>query len=313
MAGGAGAAAAASVLAPGAKVEKLEGDFYTISGAAVGAGGKLFFVDHHQHRIYAWSRAHGLEIVSHDPLDPVSVAVDKSGHLLVVSSAGREGTVYSLAPDSPADIKVLEPKPGAPAAGAAIVLPANVWDNGEFANQLNFDTYEYKTLAEMFTADVTTPRAKGYTSPDGSLYLPAPRVFRQGPDDNYPGMDETGWRWSSNLTTIGFLTAPPGRRVYVCSSAENRTYSATMQANGTLGDLKPFAERGGESVAADTAGNVFIANGQVFVYNAAGKVIQRIDVPERPIQLLFGGSNRRTLFILTHHTLYAVKTRAPGQ
>ena len=51
----------------------------------------------------------------------------------------------------------------------------------------------------MFARDVTTPTAKEYVSPDGSLFLPAGRVFRQGPDDSYPGMDSTGWRWSNNL------------------------------------------------------------------------------------------------------------------
>jgi sugar lactone lactonase YvrE len=33
----------------------------------------------------------------------------------------------------------------------------------------------------------------------------------------------------------------------------------------------------------------------------------RIDVPERPLQILFGGADQRTLFILTHHALYAAK------
>ena len=59
----------------------------------------------------------------------------------------------------------------------------------------------------------------------------------------------------------------------------------------------------------DVAGNVYIANGQVFVYDASGKAIGRIDVPQRPIGLVFGGPDRRTLFILTHHTLYAVQTK----
>jgi len=30
--------------------------FYSISGGAVDAHGKLYFVDHHQQRIYGWSR-----------------------------------------------------------------------------------------------------------------------------------------------------------------------------------------------------------------------------------------------------------------
>ena len=50
---------ASAVLAPGAKVRKLEEGFFSISGAAVDASGKLYFVDHHQHRIYGWSASEG--------------------------------------------------------------------------------------------------------------------------------------------------------------------------------------------------------------------------------------------------------------
>ncbi len=54
---------------------------------------------------------------------------------------------------------------------------------------------------------------------------------------------------------------------------------------------------------------MFIANGQVFVYAPDGSEIGRIDVPERPLQLIFGGTDHATLFILTHHALYAVAMR----
>ncbi len=50
-----------------------------------------------------------------------------------------------------------------------------------------------------------------------------------------------------------------------------------------------------------------MANGQIFVYNPAGKEISRIDVPERPIDIVFGGAGNRTLFILGHHTLFAAQ------
>ena len=300
---------ASAVLAPGAKLEKLEDGFYSISGAAVDAQGKLYFVDHHQQRIYAWSAKEGLTIERDNPLDPVNLAFDRSGNLLVLSSAGPAGTVYTFKPGSPTeDLALLEPQEAQPHPNAAAILPVNWWNNGEFKDQLDLDTMQFKTLAEMFAEDATTPKKREYVALDGSVYLPAGRVFQQG-----PATDISGWRFSDNLDTYGFLTAKPGVRVYVSSESEDITYSARVNPDGTLGDLKPFVERGGESVETDAAGNVYVANGQIFVYDPSGNQIGRIDVPERPLQLIFGGQDRgqgrKTLFILAHHALFAVNIR----
>ncbi|MFZ1013700.1 MAG: glycosyl hydrolase family 28-related protein [Terracidiphilus sp.] len=295
----------AAVLAPGAKVEKLEDGFFSISGAAVDGAGKLYFVDRHQQRIYGWSAGEGLTIERDNPLDPVNLAFDRAGNLLVVSSAGPESTVYSFRPGLRDDaITALAPQEARPHEDAAVILPANFWNNGEFKDQFDPATSRFKTLAEMFAEDVTTPKTREYVSPDGSAVLPAGRVFQQGPAD-----ETSGWRFSDNLDTYGFLRARAGQRVYVSSSSEDRTYSAMVAADGTLKDLKPFAERGGESVAVGPDGNVYVANGQVFVYNPAGKQIAEIDLPQRPIDIAFGGADGRTLFVLTHHALFAVKVR----
>jgi hypothetical protein len=204
-------------------------------------------------------------------------------------------------------MKVIAPTPMLERKGGVVALPVNYWNNGEFRNQLDFSTMRYKTLPEMFAEDVGTAKAREYSSPDGSLFLPAGRVFQQGPPDS------TGWRFSDNLDTYGLIKATSGHRVYVESSSEDRTYSALVNADGTLSDLKIFAERGGESVAEDSAGNVYVANGQIFVYDKNGKQIALIEVPERPLQILFGGADRRTLFILAHHALFAVKVRNAGR
>jgi hypothetical protein len=88
---------------------------------------------------------------------------------------------------------------------------------------------------------------------------------------------------------------------------EDVTYSGRVNSDGTLTELQAFADRGGESVAVDRKGNVYIANGQVFVYDPSGRAIGRIDVPERPIGLAFGGPGGRTLFIVSHHSLYSAE------
>jgi sugar lactone lactonase YvrE len=123
-------------------------------------------------------------------------------------------------------------------------------------------------------------------------------VWNQGPDDH------RGWRWSDALDAHGLVAADADGRVVLTNPSENRTYSGVVGNGGRVTDLKVVADRGGESVARDAAGNLYVANGQVFVYGADGRLLRRIDVPERPLQLVIGGADRRTLFILTHHALY---------
>ncbi|MEO5822142.1 MAG: glycosyl hydrolase family 28-related protein [Vicinamibacteraceae bacterium] len=293
-----------------AAVEKLAGGFHSISGAAVDAAGTLYFADRHQQRIFSWSPSAHLKIVRDAPLDAVNLGVDRAGNVLVLSMAGRAGTVYAFRPDGPRDaLTVLQPQARPAAPETTFLLPSTVWADGQFRSHLDLVTYEYETLAEMFTREVTTGPDKAYVSPDGTVALPAFRVFTQGPGGAYPGMDETGWRWSHALDTFSLVPARPGERVYLTSGAENRIYRGVVGADGTVWDTQAFAERGGESVVADRQGNVYVANGQIFVYRSTGELSGRIDVPERPTGLRFGGPDGRTLYVLTHHSLYRVQIR----
>ena len=293
------AAATASAVPVTQGVEKLADGFYSIAGAATDAKGKLYFIDRFFNRIHGWSKEGGLETVADLPLDPVSLAVDRSGDLMVLSSAGRDGTVYSIDPAKPAAVRVIAPTPAKPHPSATTLLPGNVWANGEFDDRIDPETYTYPTLADFFTTKMGEAKPQEYVSPDGSLVLPAFRVWNQGPDD------QQGWRWSDPLDAYGLVGAAPGARVTLTNASENRTYSGLVGAGGKVTDLKIVADRGGESAVRDAEGKLYVANGQVFVYAPDGALLRRIDVPERPLQLVLGGREGRTLFILTHHALYA--------
>lgn len=284
------------------KFEKLEDGFYSISGATVDAQGRLYFIDRRFQRIQRWTEAKGLEVIRDHALDPVNLAVDASGHLLVLSSLGPKGAVYSIDPDGPRDqLTRIAPTPVRSASNATTLLPVNWWANGEFRDQLDQQTYQFTTMAELFAKEAGEAKTQEYVAPDGSVALPAFRVWQQGPTDH------VGWRWSHALNANGLVGSKPGERLFVTNGSENVTYSGTVGAAGTLTNLKPFANRGGESVAVAPDGRVYVANGQVFVYGADGREAGRIDVPERPLQILFGGKDKRTLFILTHHALYAAR------
>lgn len=291
-------AAAPPALAP---VTRLAGNFQALGGGAVDAAGKLYFIDRPAHRIHGWSERERLSIIADAPLDPVNLAVDRSGHLLVLSADGPQATVYSLKPDAPQAIAPITATPVRDRPAGPVALPASFWVNGEFRDRYDAARDQFPTLAELFAQDVAAAQAHEYVSPDGSLALPAYRVWQQGPGNHL------GWRFSHALDAYGWIIGTPGARVYLANGSENATYSAVLGAGGALTDLRRFAPRGGESVAAGPDGRVYVANGQVFVYDAGGRAQGRIDVPERPLQLLFGGADGRTLFILTHHALYSAR------
>ncbi len=275
---------AAAVLGPGAHVERLATGFFNISGAAADNDGRLYFVDAHWQRIYRWDpKTREAVVIRDNPLEPVNLAFDKSGDLLVVSYAGK-GTVYSFRPDAPADqITMLQAQPAAPRPGMTPVRALDAWESNGIA----------------------TPRPWQYISPDKSIFIPAA-------DDFVEGTLSWGTKMADILHAFGIAKVVPGHPFYVSDEAQEKTYKVNVTDSGTIADMQLFTDAGGESVAQDQAGNVYLAAGQVEVYSRDGKRIGQIDIPERPIDLVFGGPDRHTLFILTHASLYAVRTRSPG-
>lgn len=148
-----------------AGVTKLADGFYSIAGGATDSRGKLYFIDRFFNRIHGWSKSEGLTILTDAPLDPVNLAVDKSDNLLVQSSAGRDGTVYSIATANPQQVRVIAPTAARPRSGARTLMPVNVWANGEFADRIDPKTYEYPPLADFFLQKMRETKAQEYVSP----------------------------------------------------------------------------------------------------------------------------------------------------
>jgi sugar lactone lactonase YvrE len=145
-----------------------------------------------------------------------------------------------------------------------------------------------------------------YISPDGSTFLTAGQDF-------VSGAMSWGVKSSALLRSFGLAAAAPGKPAYITSEAEVTTWQAAVGTDGGLTGFKVFANQGGEGVAVDENGNVYIAAGQIWVYDPGGRLIDTIEVPERPLQLVFGGADRKTLFIPARTSLYAVRTRFAGR
>jgi len=252
----------------------------------------VWFVDARWSRIYRWSPENRqLKLVRDNPLDPVGIAFDKAGNVLVVT---RSLAVYAFPPDSREDeLTVLQPQPAKNRPDMTAVLPVSRWRDAH-------DFLDANTNAAPFH----------YLSPDGTTFIPA--VEKPRPASS-AATNRMFFSTVDLTRAYALIPAAASRRFYVADEFGQKTWSFVVKADGSLADPKVFAEEGEAGNAVDERGNVYVCAGNIFVYDPSGKQIDLIEVPERPTSIAFGGKDRKTLFIAARSSLYAAKMRFPGQ
>lgn len=193
------------------------------------------------------------------------------------------------------------------------------------------------------TTTVLTDRFDGkrYNSPndvalhkDGSLWFTDPAWGLTGPHEI-----EGHWVYRLDPKTgksrpviknlampNGIVFSPDYRRVYVADTGGHRKhpdpafhklpdgiYCYEITDEGELGKLQFTIDQGSDGMAVDVEGNVYTTHGgHVVIFDAKGRKLQEIDVPEGPANVCFGGPDFQTLFITARTSLYSVRIRFAG-
>jgi len=259
-------------------VEKVVGGFSRISGLSIDAQGRVYFVDVPAQRIYRWDPADNkLAVISDHELQPINLAIDHAGHLLIVS---YNNTIYQLDPNQPGNFIVLSQQPTSSHPNVAEVLPIDLWRN-----------------EHDFAQNLTEVKPQQSMSSDGDAIIPIESDFIA--NKLYYGAKMEGL-----LRSFGLQKIIPGQPAYFTDETEEKTYSGTVDDEGTVSALKLFVEDGGESLATDTSGNVYIAAGNIHVYRPGGQFMGIVSVPERPLGLAFDPNKPQTLYIAAGTSLY---------
>jgi gluconolactonase len=124
----------------------------------------------------------------------------------------------------------------------------------------------------------------------------------------------------------GICFSPDESRLYVADTGGNprhpdrsfhnapaciRCYAVT--AEGEIEKLLFTIDQGSDGMAVDALGNIYTTHGnQVVIFDADGKRVEAIEVPESPANVCFGGDDYRTLFITAQTSLYRVPMRVAG-
>ncbi|QDO98310.1 SMP-30/gluconolactonase/LRE family protein [Ferrovibrio terrae] len=159
-----------------------------------------------------------------------------------------------------------------------------------------------------------------YESRKGTSELPQ-YVYRLDPESGELSVAAEGLNGPN-----GLAFSPDESKLYVVESlaAPNRLIHVYDVINGgkTLSNKKLFIDCGAgtsDGFRVDTAGNLWCGWGMgsddldgVMVFNADGRAIGRIALPERCANLCFGGAMRNRLFMASSQSLYALYVDAQG-
>jgi sugar lactone lactonase YvrE len=283
----------AAIFGTGAKLERVATGFGNASGLTADDTGRVFFTDAARHNIYRWNAgSKQAEIIAEIPGQPMVLGFVRPSVLLAVA---YERMVYALdvAQAGPAQ-PLAETADAAP--GTALLLPVGLHNQLWMLNDLlEHRGYLYRQGSNTAVIRVVSDEHRGY------FYAPGTTTAIMA-----------GGTWRPLLQSSQLAVFSPGDEHPLTSEDDGRTYTAKLESSGKL-TTSVFAERGGTSVVTDAAGNVYVASGQVYIYDRTGRQIGILEVPERPSSLTFGGADRHTLFIGARTSMYAIRTVAAGR
>jgi len=267
----------AGIVAPGAEVKKLAGDFKFTEGPAADAQGNVYFSDIPNNRILKWSLDGKLSTFLENSGGANGLYFDKDGSLLACQ--GGERRLVSISPKG--KVTVLADK----YEGKKFNSPNDLWidpKGGVYFTDPRYGNREGMEQKGEYVYYLTPDRKK--------VILVVSDMVRPN----------------------GLIGTPNGKKLFVADHGAGKTYLYKVNKDGTLSDKRLFAPQGADGMTIDSRGNIYLTGKAVTVYNRKGKKGQEIPVPEEPSNVTFGGANDTTLFITARTSLYAVAMDVKG-
>jgi len=271
-----------NIIEPGAKAEKLADGFLFTEGPTSDAKGNVCFTDQPNDRIMVWSIEGKLSTFMQPSGRSNGLAFDKHGNLW--SCADEKNEIWCISPDR--KITVIPSKyQGKPLNG-----PNDLW--------------------------ITV---------DGGIYFTDPYYKRSWWDhDNMPQTCQAVYYLKPDHKTIirliddlvqpnGIVGTPDGKSLFIADIGDNKTWSYSINKDGSLSDKKLFCEMGSDGMTIDLKGNIYLTGNGVTIFDHNGILLGNIKVPESwTANVCFGGEDMQSLFITATKGLYRIRTLVKG-
>jgi gluconolactonase len=270
------------LIAPGAKLEKLAGEFAFTEGPTCDKNGNVFFTDQPNNRILKWSVDGKLSAFLQPAGRANGMFFDSKGTL--IACADEKTELWAISPEGQHTVLAKEYE------GKKLNAPNDVWVRAD--GSLFFTDPFYKR--DWWDYD------KPPQGTEQVYFLSADR--------------KTLKRVTTDLVQPnGIIGTPDGKTLFVADIRADKTYAYDIHPDGTLANKRLRCTLGSDGMTLDTEGNLYLTGNGVIVFDETGKKIERIAVPERwTANVSFGGKDHKTLFITASTGLYSIRMKHAG-
>ena len=271
------------VTVPGAKLEKLSGEFEFTEGPTVDTNGNVYFTDQPNDRIMKWGTDGKLTTFLKPSGRANGLYFSRKGDIL--ACAEEKNQLWSLSISGKSEVLVRD------YGGKLLNGPNDIWERPDGG------------------AYFTDPYYKRDSWTRGPVEQGGEHVYYLTPDRKKVA------RVISDLTQPNGITGTAdGKILYVSDIQSGKTYAYDIQKDGSLANKRLFCELGSDGMTIDDEGNVYLTGRGVIVFDRSGRKIEEIAVPDERWtgNVCFGGKDRHTLFITASKGLYSIRMRTKG-
>ena len=272
------------LVAKNAQLKKVGEGFTFTEGPAVHRNGDVYFTDQPNNKILRWSYTRNeISVFMEDAGRSNGMFFDLEGKL--IACADMDNQLWSIDDKGNATVLVESYK------GNLLNGPNDVW---------------VVPYGGLYFTDPLYKRP--YWERD-------PEIQQDGEHLYYLSKDRMQlFRVDENLVKPnGLIGTPDGKKLYVADIGDNKTYVYDIEEDGYLRNRKVFCEMGSDGMTIDYRGNIYLTGKGVTVFNPKGEQIAHIPVPENwTSNVIFGGTDRKTLFITAMGSVYTLDMRTRG-
>lgn len=271
-----------TLIASGAKLEKLAGDFSFTEGPASDQEGNIFFTDQPNNRIMKWSVENKISLFGENFGRANGMYFDQKGNLITCSDEKNE--LWSIAPDGKATVLIKDFE------GKRLNGPNDLWIAPNGGIYLT-DPFYKRPWWDHQTMEQDGQHVY-YLAPGVSKLIKVVTDFKQ---------------------PNGIIGTPDGKYLYIADIGDNKTWRYSINEDGTLSGKKLFAEIGSDGMTIDNQGNIYLTGKGVTIFDPNGVLIENIPIEENwTANVCFGGKDRHLLFITASKSVYGLKMRTKG-